>query len=71
MTKYLVMRVWITGREMHVDLWNNEQRLGVELSLRHYGSLREFLHYYLMISEPIAIDAIMYLYKECIEHGHI
>lgn len=70
MIKYLVMRVWVTGHEMHVGLWNDENNFGVELTLRHYGCLRQFLHLYLMHSHHITVEAIMYLYKECATNGY-
>lgn len=71
MTKYRIMRVYMAYERMHIDLWNYERNMGVELSLRGYRSLFTFLRHYEMLCEPIAIEAIMYLYKECVQHGHI
>lgn len=71
MTKYIVMRLYMSFETMHIDLWNCENNMGVELSLRGYRSLFNFLRNVKMLREPITIEAIMYLYKECVTNGHI
>lgn len=71
MTKYIVMRLYMSYETMHIDLWNYENNMGVEMSLRGYRSLFNLLRHYKMLSEPITIEAIMYLYKECVKNGHI
>ena len=71
MTKYRVMRLQIIYNTMYIDLWSYDSNMVVELSLRAYRSLHSFLRHVKMLSEPITIEAIMYLYKECVQNGHI